>query len=450
MDILQIGFGGVGKALNELFHLEKINIRSLTIIEPLNLPSWAIFTKHIKVALTAENINQLDKIITKQTYVIDVSVDVDCMPVMEICKRKGAKYINTSLESWDDDNDDGKLKINKDTVLFHRMKKAEKLLQGATSTILTDSGANPGLVSSFVKQALKDVAEKYKDEESIKYINKQEFNLAAERMGVELIHISEIDTQEYKYKMKPDTFYNTWSCEGFQAEALDPVSIGFGSCENNKSKQWIKPTDAKNPIIRVMKKRGCDVIQKSYCLDHKGKFQKIEGYCIPHGESFTICRMLQHNDYRPSVYYVYCCSPPAMESINRMKENNYEPLPNDLVLSLNDIKNTAGFDSVGTLLFFSGKGTIPKLAHWYGSSLSVKEVKQLGFKHSNPTVVQVAESLLSALKWIQKHQDEGLITPEDLNYKYMIENSKKYLGKIYSKSFKYPETSPLCFEKFNI
>ena len=173
MDILQIGFGGVGKALNELFHLEKINIRSLTIIEPLNLPSWAIFTKHIKVALTAENINQLDKIITKQTYVIDVSVDVDCMPVMEICKRKGAKYINTSLESWDDDNDDGKLKINKDTVLFHRMKKAEKLLQGATSTILTDSGANPGLVSSFVKQALKDVAEKYKDEEktAYRYIN---------------------------------------------------------------------------------------------------------------------------------------------------------------------------------------------------------------------------------------------------------------------------------------
>jgi homospermidine synthase len=450
--ILMIGAGGVGRAVLELFKLEKVTVDKLIIIEPRDLPKWLKCDQHIQLALTPENLKStLIPLINSKTTVIDVSVYVDALPIMEICKKKNAKYINTSLESWSEEkNDDGKLKINKDTVLFHRLNSAKKLLQGANSTIISDAGANPGLITSFVKMGLKEVAKKYKDEDSLKLISEGKFNLAAERMCLEVVHVSEIDTQETNIKMKEDTFYNSWSALGFTAECCeDPVVIGYGSVENNKSKQWIKPTDSKNPIVRIMKKRGCDVIKRSYCLDHSGKVHKIEGYVVQHAENYTIAKLLKNNDYRVSVYYVYCCSNPAKNSVNKVIANDYKPLPNWHVFSLEEIKNNNSFDSVGACLYFSGKGSIEKIGHWYGSSLSTAEVKKLGFKHSNATVVQVAISILSTLEWIDKNNEhEGYITPEDLNYEYILENSKKYLGKLLSKSFTYTEKSPLSFDKF--
>ena len=116
---------------------------------------------------------------------------------------------------------------------------------------------------------------------------------------------------------------------------------------------------------------------------------------------------------------------------------------------MQDIKGDETFDSVGALLYFNGKGTIEKIAHWYGSVLSTLEVKKLGFKVGTATTVQVAISILNAMRLMYNERTEkGFITPEDLNYKYMIEKSRKYLGKIISKSFSYCESPPLSFDKF--
>ena len=456
MDILQIGCGGVGKAINEIFALEKVEINKLVILCPEDIPDWVKYDKHIKIALTKDNMKKiLSPQISSGMFVIDVSVNVDCIPIMQICKEKQAKYINTSLEDWTEEGDESTFDVDNKKemharVLFYRMNKVKKLMQDADATILTDCGANPGLVSSFVKMALKTVAKKYDDKLALRWIKQGKFNKAALLMGLQVIHISELDTQKASIRLEKDTFYNTWSCVGFTAEALDPVSIGYGSHETNIKRQWIKPTDAKDPVVRFMDKRGCDVIRKTYVPDHSGEIHSIEGFVIPHGESYTICKALQYKTYRPSVYYVYGCNPPAVESIHRLKENNYKPLANNHVLSLDEIKPNFAYDSVGVLLFFSGDGTIPKVAHWYGSSLSKVDVINLGFQHSGPTTVQVATSILSAIKWIKhNHNKESLITPEDLNYEYILENSKKYLGKMISKTFEYKETIPLTFDKFN-
>ena len=166
---------------------------------------------------------------------------------------------------------------------------------------------------------------------------------------------------------------------------------------------------------------------------------RIEGFAIPHGESYTICRELQYNDYRPSVYYVYCCSPPAIESIHRLKEDrDYKPFTKSLVLQLPDllVGKRQYYDSVGALLYFNGKGTIPKVAHWYGSSMCVNDAMSLGFTVGSPTTIQVAISILNAMRYIYKSQSDGFITPEDLNYKYMLDHSKKYLGKLISKTIR--------------
>ena len=93
-----LGCGAVARALLELFALENVEIAKLIIVEPRDIPAWIKCTKHIKVALTPDNVSKiLNPLINKDTYVIDLTVNVDAIPIMQICKTKQAKYMNTSL-----------------------------------------------------------------------------------------------------------------------------------------------------------------------------------------------------------------------------------------------------------------------------------------------------------------------------------------------------------------
>ena len=470
LNLLLIGCGGVGKAVLELLFLENINVNKLVIIEPKKLPEWIKPDMHIMKALTKENVNSiLEPLLKSRPFVIDVSINVD--PPIELVKKYGCNYINTSLEGYADkdakERDIEDEKQLKESVLFFRHNKAKKKFENTksryNSSVLVDNGANPGLVNNFVKQLLEDVATKYNDEESLKDIKNENFHLASERMGLQVCHISEIDTQDTKQDLQKYNrptkgaggaealvkMYGSWSPCGFYEECVkDFLSIGYGSQENQKSKEWKKLTDAKNNLVRVINKRPCDIQANSYCPNHKGEIKKYCGYVIPHGENYEIAKLLKHNDYQVSVYYVYGAPKFAVDSINRIKENDYKEPEFMDVLRLDEMKD-GGYDSVGVCAFFSGLGSIPKIAHWYGSSLSVEDVKKLGIIYNNPTVVQVATSIISGMLWIlSKHKNEGFLSPEDMDYKFIIDCSKKYLGNIHSISFNYDEKIPLTINKF--
>jgi len=468
LNLLFIGCGGVGKAVLELLFLEKINVDRLIIIEPKQLPDWIKPDMHIAKALTKENVNSiLEPLLKSRPFIIDVSINVE--PPIELVKKYGCNYINTSLEGYEkqdlenparkgdkqrDINDEKQLK---DSVLFFRHNKLKKKFENVKSkynpSVLVDNGANPGLVNNFVKQCLEDVANKYKDDESLKHIKNGDYHIASQRMGLQVCHISEIDTQTENEPLILSSngkvnMYGDWSPCGFYEECVkDFLSIGYGSQEIQNQKEWKKLTDAKQNLVRVINKRPCEVLAKSYCPDHDGKINKYIGYVIPHGENYEIAKLLKYNNYQVSVYYVY--KPPqfAIDSINRIKANDYKE-PNFMdVLTLNEIKD--GYDSVGVSCFFSGLGSIPKIGHWYGSSLSVEDVKKLGIVYSNPTVIQVATSIIAGMLWIlTKNKNEGFLSPEDMDYKFIIDCAKKYLGNLYSIPFNYTESIPLSFQAF--
>ena len=55
-------------------------------------------------------------------------------------------------------------------------------------------GANPGLVSHFVKKSLADLARKSSDPELLNHLKNGELNKIAESLNLTLIQISERDT----------------------------------------------------------------------------------------------------------------------------------------------------------------------------------------------------------------------------------------------------------------
>src|SRR5204863_667024 len=80
-------------------------------------------------------------------------------------------------------------------------------------TAVLTHGANPGLVSHFVKQALVDLAHDA-DPSTAVPADRSGWAQLAERLGVKVVHIAERDTQVANVPKEPGEFVNTWSIDG--------------------------------------------------------------------------------------------------------------------------------------------------------------------------------------------------------------------------------------------
>jgi homospermidine synthase len=93
-------------------------------------------------------------------------------------------------------------------------------------------GANPGLVSHFVKQALLDIA-RDADPSADVPADRGGWGRLAEQLGVKVIHIAERDTQVANVAKEPGEFVNTWSIDGFYSEGSQPSELGWGTHEKH-------------------------------------------------------------------------------------------------------------------------------------------------------------------------------------------------------------------------
>ena len=100
-----------------------------------------------------------------------------------------------------------------------------------TSTV-GGHGANPGLVSHFVKKALVNLA-KDTGLGAVKPTTREGWAELARDLGVKVIHIAERDTQVSKKPKKVGEFVNTWSIDGFVSEGSQPSEMGWGTHERN-------------------------------------------------------------------------------------------------------------------------------------------------------------------------------------------------------------------------
>src|SRR5262249_3482012 len=106
-------------------------------------------------------------------------------------------------------------------------------------TAVLEHGANPGLVSHFVKTALEDIAEAIiqhdpndpRRPELEAHLAQRDYPRLACAAGVKVIHISERDTEVTDQPKKVNEFVNTWSIEGFREEGVAPAEMGWGTHE---------------------------------------------------------------------------------------------------------------------------------------------------------------------------------------------------------------------------
>ena len=427
--LVLIGFGSVGQgALPVLLrHLgvARSDVMIITADERGAAEAARLGVRFLVNPLTRGNYRAvLEPILKPGDFLLNVSVDVSSVALMELCQDSNAFYLDTCIEPWAGGYTDTRLSPSQRSNYALR-ESALALNRGRrdTPTAVLTHGANPGLVSHFVKHALLDTA-RDTGTKFTKPNTREKWALLAQKLGIKVIHIAERDTQSANPPKRVGEFINTWSVDGFVGEGSQPAELGWGTHEK------YFPHDGKQhdfgPRAAIYLQRPGASTRVRTWTPMEGPFH---GFLITHGESISIADYLSVRQgesidsvrYRPTVHYAYHPCDGAIASIHELAGKNWRLQKNTRVL-MDDI--TDGTDELGVLLMGHAKG-----AYWFGSQLSVKEARKLA-PYNNATSLQVTCSILGAMVWAVENPRRGVIDPDEMDFERVMEVSTPYLGKL--------------------
>jgi homospermidine synthase len=284
-------------------------------------------------------------------------------------------------------------------------------------TAIVDHGANPGLVSHFVKRALLDLCAALGLGEG-RPIDRQEWATLARDLGVALIQVSERDTQAADRPKRPNEFVNTWSIDGFVDELMQPAELSLGSDEPRPppGAHWHR----RGSGTIYLKRPGGATFARSW-LPSLGGFQ---GLLMTHDEVFSIADHLSLREgggfsYRPTVMFVYHPCDDAMLSALELEGRGWQMQPSRRVLTTELV---TGADELGVLLAGHARN-----AYWFGSQLAVDEARR-HVPHANATTLQVAAGALAAVVSAIRHPRRGVLEADDLDFEECLAVAAPYLG----------------------
>lgn len=373
--------------------------------------------------LTPENYRQiLTPLLGAGDFLLNVSVDVSSLALIEFCWERGALYLDTCIEPWAGGYTDPALSPSLRTNYALReqaLALRARAPQGASTAVITH-GANPGLVSHFIKVGLLNIARDSGldvDEPA----SREDWAALAQRLDVKVMHVAERDTQVANVPKKVGEFVNTWSIDGFVGEGCQPAELGWGSHERHWPHDGMRHEFGCDAAIYLMRP-GASTKVRTW-TPKEGPFH---GYLITHNESISTADFYSVKDgdtvtYRPTVHYAYHPCDDAVNSLHELAGKNWQMQPETRLMGAEIVD---GIDELGVLLAGHGKG-----AYWYGSQLSIGEARSLA-PHNSATSLQVTSAVLGAMVWALENPARGMVEPEEVDYRRVLDIAHPYLGPV--------------------
>ena len=438
--IVMIGFGSIGKGTLPLVerHIAFDKAR-LTVIAPDDTDRALLDERGIRfmhLGLTRENfVDVLTPLLTegdRQALVINLSVDVSSVAMVRLCKDLDALYIDTVVEPWPGFYTDTRLTASQRSnyALRESMMDLRRAAPGGP-TAVTTCGANPGMVSWFVKQALLDVARDTGVTVS-EPTDRAGWARLAQTLGVKGIHIAERDTQRARSPKPKGVFVNTWSVEGFVSEGLQPAELGWGTHERHLPAEGRRHDFGPDCAIYLLRP-GAGTRVRSWTPTAGPQ----HGFLVTHNESISIADYYTVTEngtpvYRPTCHYAYHPADDAVLSLHEMAGNAWQRQDSWHILGEGEILD--GIDELGVLLYGHAKN-----AYWYGSQLSVEETRRIA-PYQNATGLQVTSAVLAGIVWALENPTAGIVEADEMDFRRCLEVQTPYLGPVIGT---YTEWTPL-------
>lgn len=376
--------------------------------------------KAIHREIVKSNFKKSTDFLKKGDLIIDAAYNIDTNCFYKFCNDNSILYFNSAIESWDYQSITSPLEY----TLYWRNGKLEKYAKKnkKNTNFVVVMGCNPGNVSLWAKYGLYLLAKKkgIKFDENLP--EEDIFPELSKKLGVQVIHISEHDSQLINNPRKKGEYVNTWSSDPdpFYQEALGPIELAWGTHEKNYPYSTFIKINNKEDRIVLLKEMGINNYMRSY-TPKTGMFY---GMTLRHDENLTIGKYLSISygnkiTYQPSTYYVYKPTSACLEGVQETRENNFKWGKKKRFLT-NEI--VEGIDELG-LSFFMKNGDV----WWIGSLLDIDEARKLHPKwmhdYINATNTQVVGGYITGIFYIldlwDKGETKGLIFPEDIPLEYL-------------------------------
>lgn len=424
--ILIVGFGCIATSMLPMLlrHIDITPDQITVLCPPANdLAVAREYGVHIiEQGLTEDNHREvLQPLVGEGDFLLNLSVNVSSEALVRYCWERGTLYLDTCIEPWAGAATDPQAPISRrsnyalrEGVLAFRLDKRD----GPTAVMT--QGANPGLVSALVKQALVNIASD-NEVDCGRRASYEDWAALARQLGIKAIHVAEQDTQVGQARKARNEFVNTWSVDAFIEEGMQPAELGWGTHERH----W--PDDGRHHGF------GSDA---AIYLTRPGFATRVRswtplagpyhGFLITHGESISIADHLTLREngevvYRPTVHYAYRPCDDAVLSIDELAGRGWRKQDNQRILR-DDI--TDGMDELGVLLMGNQRGV-----YWYGSRLSTEHARRL-IPHNNATSLQVAAGILGGIVWALENPHAGVVEPDDIDFETMLRIARPYLGEV--------------------
>ena len=424
--LVMLGFGCIGQGVLPLL-LRHIDLRPEQLLI-ISADHWGLplAREHgvtlVHFELTRDNYRQvLEPRLAAGDFLLNLSVDVSSLALISLCRERGALYLDTCTEPWPGGYDAPSLSLSqRSNYALREAVLALRGTRGKQPTAVLTHGANPGLISHLLKQALLELAAD-SGLGATPPTSREGWARLAQTLGVRTIHIAERDSQFGPEPKAAGEFVNTWSVPGFLSEACQPAELGWGSHERDL------PADAARHTF------GC---QAALYLTRPGAATRVRSwtplagaqlaFLITHSESIAIADYLTLGDplapeYRPTVLYAYHPCDAAVLSLHELAGRNWHAQRRQRLLE-EDISD--GVDALGVLLMGHPRG-----AYWYGSRLSIQQARAL-CPENNATSLQVTSAVMAGVIWAIQHPRRGIVEPDEMPHAAILQLCRPYLGEV--------------------
>jgi homospermidine synthase len=429
--IVMVGFGSIGKGTLPLIERHIAFDRAkFVVIAPDDDDRRLLDDRQIRfvhAAVTKENYRDMLAPLLAggpgRGMMVNLSVDTSSVDLMAFCKDIDAFYIDTVIEPWPGLYTDRTLtpEARSNYALRESVLDLRRRRPGGI-TAVSCCGANPGMVSWMVKQALLDVARDLGavcDEPR----TREDWARFMQRVGVKGIHIAERDTQRAREPKPRGVFVNTWSVEGFVSEGLQPSELGWGTHEKTMPPGGRRHDFGCGAAIYLLR-AGAGTRVRSWTPTARAQ----HGFLVTHNESISIADYftLRENGtvaYRPTCHYAYHPCDDAVLSLHEMAGAQWKRQETWHILDEHDIVD--GVDELGVLLYGHAKN-----AYWYGSQLSIEQTRALA-PYQNATGLQVTSAVLAGIVWMLENPQRGIVEADEMDFRRCLEIQRPYLGEVF-------------------
>ncbi len=425
--VVIIGFGSIGQGTLPLIERHFVyDPHDIHVIEPSDEHATFLAQRgvnHIHVALTPENYREIlgPLFPDRRGFCVNLSVDTSSVEILRLCRELGVLYIDTVIEPWAGFYFDlSRPPAARSNYALREGLRAEARANPGGPTAVSCCGANPGMVSWLLKEALLRLAADTGAADAAPTSRAGWARLMRD-LGVKGVHIAERDTQAGREAKPVGTFVNTWSVEGFVSESFQPAELGWGSHE-----RWFPPNGNRHAA-------GC---KAAIYLDTPGLLTKVHtwtpaagpqyGFLVTHNEAISIADYYTIGagdapEFRPTCHYAYHPCGQAVLSLHEMLGSG-RVQDEQRILDENEI--LWGEDALGVLIYGHAKNAL-----WYGSRLSIQETRALA-PFQNATGLQVTSAVLAGMVWALENPEAGIVETDEMDHARCLEIQRPYLGRI--------------------